>query len=161
MPKSTVDVSVIIATYNRDETLRQTLVCLLNQDPAAREIIVVDQSQGHKEETRRFLGQLIDSKQITYIFQSEPNAQRARNRAIAEAHGEVLLFVDDDVVMDSQLVGAHWRNYEDPEIAAVGGFYLEPGEAPLDKLPDYCHRPDTGWVYLPHCYTRRVESYLL
>jgi GT2 family glycosyltransferase len=156
-----VDISVIVVTYNRDEPLRQTLECLLKQAPAPREIIVVDQSTGHNANTQRFLNDVIEREQIRFIFQPEPNAQRARNRAIAEARGEVLLFVDDDVLMDEHLVGAHWKNYADSELAAVCGFYTEPGEGPLDVLTDDCKDPITGWVYFPHCYTKRVECYLL
>lgn len=159
--KSAVDLSVILVTYNRDEVLQQTLECLLKQAPAPREVIVVDQSRIHKADTQRFLEQLISTRQIVYLQQSEPNAQRARNRAIAEARGEVLLFVDDDVRMDCNLVAAHWENYSDPDTAAVCGFYLEPGEKPLDQLPDDYYRPITGWLYLPHCYTKRVQSHLL
>jgi len=157
--RNIVNVSVILPTYNRNEILQRTLENLLNQNPAPREIIVVDQSKEHNEMTRRFLDRLKESGQIVYIYQNEPHAQRARNRAIAEARGEVLLFVDDDVIMGSNLVGAHWRNYEDTEIAAVCGFYLEPTEKPLDKLPDEFYRPHTGWIYMPHCYTKRIESY--
>lgn len=159
--KESVDISAIVVTYNRDGALRQTLECLLAQRPAPREIIVVDQTSRHSEETQFFIEQLIAEGRINYIFQPEPNAQRARNRAIFEARGEVLLFVDDDVIMDERLVGAHWKNYEDSEMAAVCGFYLEPNEQPVDQLPDDCNDPVTGWVYFPHCYTRRVECYLL
>src|SRR5581483_5044286 len=159
--KKTVDVSVILPTYNRDAVLSKTLECLLAQDPRPKEIIVIDQSREHDAKTSSFLKDLIDRNQIIYIYQAQPNAQRARNTAIAESTGEVLLFVDDDVEMGSDFVGAHWRNYMDPEIAAVCGFYLEPGEVPLDELPDDCSHPLTGWIYTPHCYNKRVDSYLL
>ena len=49
--KPIVDLSVILPTYNRDRVLRQTLDCLLQQDPAPNEIIVVDQTRDHDQET--------------------------------------------------------------------------------------------------------------
>jgi GT2 family glycosyltransferase len=164
--KSIVDISAIVVTYNRDEPLRKTLECLLAQDPAPCEIIVVDQSLRHDEVTRHFLDRLMAEQQIRYIIQRQANAQLARNRAIQEAHGEVLLFVDDDVLMDEHLVDAHWKNYADREIAAVCGYYVEPEEdrefeTPCDELPDYCKEPTMGWIYFPHCYTRRTECYSL
>ena len=103
--------------------LKQTIDCLLKQDPAPKEIIVIDQTRQHDQETSEYLDHLVANKEIIYIYQAQPNAQRARNRAIAESTGKVLLFVDDDVKMDSDLIGAHWRNYDDPEIAAVCGYY--------------------------------------
>src|SRR5262245_10271528 len=92
-----VDVSVVVVTYNREESLRNTLTCLVNQEPAPREILVVDQSRQHDATTQQFLDQLRESERITYLHQAEPNAQRARNTAIREASGSVLLFVDDDI----------------------------------------------------------------
>lgn len=40
----TLDLSVIIVTYNRGPTLQRTLESVLAQSPAAREVIVVDQT---------------------------------------------------------------------------------------------------------------------
>jgi len=156
-----VDVSVIVVTYNRDGVLQQTLECLFKQDPVPREIIVVDQSENHDQRTQQFLDEAVNQNLIRYIFQSEPNAQRARNRAISEARSEVLLFVDDDVLMDETLVGAHWKNYADPDLAAVCGYYTEPGGYPIDKLTTDCQTPITGWIYFPHSYTKRIECYAL
>src|SRR5215510_12015466 len=95
--RDVVDVSVVVVTYNRDESLRHTLTCLVNQEPPPREILVVDQSREHDETTLEFLDQLRERERITYLHQVEPNAQKARNTAIREASGRVLLFVDDDI----------------------------------------------------------------
>jgi GT2 family glycosyltransferase len=159
--KRFVDVSAIVVTYNRNRPLQETLECLLKQDPAPREIIVVDQTLRHDAATQSFLKRLIELQSIRYIFQPEPNAQRARNRAISEACGEVLLFVDDDVVMDKTLVGAHWKNYQDPELAAVCGYYTEPGDQPNSELPPESELGVSGWIYFPHSYTKRTECYAL
>jgi GT2 family glycosyltransferase len=156
-----VDVSAIVVTYNRNAPLRQTLEGLLKQNPAPKEILVIDQSQQHDEETSRFLKRISDNQQIRLIPQPEPNAQKARNRAIKEASGEVLLFVDDDVVMDEMLVGAHWKNYSDRELAAVCGYYTEPGSPSTDELTPESLDPLTGWLYFPHAYTQRTECYSL
>jgi GT2 family glycosyltransferase len=157
-----VDVSVVVVTYNREDSLRTTLSCLSQQQPAPREILVVDQSQQHDAATQQFLDQLIERGQITYLHQSEPNAQKARNTAISEAVGQVLLFVDDDISAGPDLVGNHWKNYvADPELDAVCGFYTEPGESPVNVLPSDCQDPVSGWVYFPHCYTQRTPCYSL
>ena len=75
---------------------------------------------------------------IRYEFQAEPNAQRARNHAIAEARCGVLLFLDDDVLLEPGMMAAHLANYADPGLAAVCGYYTEPGEVPLAglRVPD-------------------------
>ncbi|MDB4875814.1 MAG: Beta-monoglucosyldiacylglycerol synthase [Gemmatimonadetes bacterium] len=158
-PDVSVDVSVIVPTYNRGPALRRTLDCLAAQSPAPREIIVVDQSDQPDPTTQQMLGALSAQGIIRLVRQEIPNAQRARNHAIGEARGEVLLFLDDDVEMKPDLVGAHWANYADPEIAAVAGYYLEPSDSPTDVLPPECDHPTTGWLHVPHSYTKRIASH--
>jgi GT2 family glycosyltransferase len=159
-PGASVDVSAIIVSYDRDAPLRTTLECLLLQDPAPAEIILVDQTPCHDRETQAFLDGLVATGRMVRIEQAEPNAQRARNRAIEVARGEVLLFLDDDVVMEPGLAQAHWTNYREPDVAAVCGFFVEPGEAAVEDLPPEYSRPTTGWIYLPHCYGKRIDTHL-
>ena len=155
-----LDLSVVIVTFNRGQTLLRTLESVLAQSPSAREVIVVDQTREHEPAVRNQLRQWSDCGAIRLLFQELPNAQRARNRAIAEAACEVLLFLDDDVILEPGMMAAHLANYADPALAAVCGYYTEPGEAPLDTLPAECRRRWTGWIHTPHCYSKRVECHL-
>lgn len=155
-----LELSVIIVTFNRGPTLLRTLESVLAQSPAAREVIVVDQTREHEPAVRNQLRQWSERGDIQLLFQELPNAQRARNRAIAEATCDVLLFLDDDVILEPGMMAAHMANYTDPMLAAVCGYYTEPGEVPLDTLPDYCQRRWTGWIHTPHCYTKRLECHL-
>jgi cellulose synthase/poly-beta-1,6-N-acetylglucosamine synthase-like glycosyltransferase len=53
----------------------------------------------------------------------------ARNRAVAASQGDVLLFVDDDVLApDRTLVSRHAANYDDPRVMAVVGRERQVGE---------------------------------
>ena len=134
-------------------TLRRLADCR----PQADEVIVVEQSEQLdvelEEAMKLFWGRGILMRQV------KPNAQVARNEAARGARSEILLFLDDDVVPDRNLIGAHMENYRDPGIHAVGGFYLEPGEEETDQL-----RPTNPWLPLtqlervPASYTRRLDS---
>ena len=53
-----------VVTFERDSVLVNTLQSLLRQDPAPREIIVVDQTRKHDSETQKFLDALIEQRQI-------------------------------------------------------------------------------------------------
>lgn len=114
-------VSLAIPTYGRDgvlvETLRQAFEC----EPAPSEIIVVDQTPEHDGPTTRFLEDAAARESIRWIRQAEPNLPRARNRALAEAKGDLVIFIDDDVILPRGFVGEHARNYTDPLVAAVAG----------------------------------------
>lgn len=151
-------VTAIIPTYNRPASVRRTLEKVFALDPLPDEILVIDQSDREDVELRSFVRRAPQGVVVRCLYHRPPNAQTARNRAVRQSVGDVLLFLDDDVLAEQDLVSAHLRNYADPSIGAVGGFYLEPGEAPTDWLPRHYFRKHTGWIYLPHGYIRRLES---
>lgn len=153
MNRTPTTVSVVIATYNRPDALRQTLADLAAQTRLADEVIVVDQS---RDEQGRPLDQgaaLPALPGLRYLGQSPPNAQRARNQAIREARGDLLVFVDDDVRMPPDFIANHLNTYQDrPEIDGVAGQVLEPGQAPTRMLPPQFRWPHNGWMFLPLNY---------
>ena len=95
---------------------------------------------------------------VHYLRHRPADAQAARNRAASAASGDILLFLDDDVLLEKDLIAAHLSNYDDPRIGAVAGFYLEPGERPADEFPPEYFRNHTGWIYFPHGYVRRTDN---
>ena len=133
MPKT---VSVIIATYNRFEALKQTLTDLRAQTHPPLEVLVVDQSRnesGHPADRRQ---ELAEFEGLRYVHQAIPNAQTARNSGIVAARGEVVLLVDDDVRISPEFIANHLRNYElEPDLDGVSGQTLDPGQQPTDELP--------------------------
>ncbi len=100
-----MDLSVIIATYNRCESLKDTLGSLLNQqitNGLSYEIIIADNNS--KDRTRevaesyktRFNGKL------KYLFEPRQGKPYALNKGIQEAAGEIIAFTDDDCVVDTK-----------------------------------------------------------
>jgi glycosyltransferase involved in cell wall biosynthesis len=84
--------SVIIPCYNSEETIERALKSVANQSFRDFEIVVVD--DGSSDKTR----EVIEKTEIEcrYIYQENSGASRARNRAVAEAKGEFLAFLDSD-----------------------------------------------------------------
>ncbi len=97
-------VSIVIATKDRAELLDAALGSLRSQvDAPPTEIIVVDNgSRDHTPSIARAHG-------ANYAFVAQPNRGKARNAGIARASGEIVLFVDDDVVTPPDFVAAHAR----------------------------------------------------
>ena len=95
---SGLDISVLIATYNRAEILRQTLESMtdLDREGLAVEFVVVDNnSSDHtKQVVESFSGKL----PIRYLFESRPGKNCALNKALDEvALAKLVVFTDDDV----------------------------------------------------------------
>jgi len=96
-----LDASVIVCTYNRAESLARTLHALAQQqlNPGVRwELIVVDNNS--RDDTRAVVERFAASgvvPVVRYVFEATQGLSHARNRAIEEARGELLLFTDDDV----------------------------------------------------------------
>lgn len=102
--------SVIIPTRNRADALRRCLEALREQAQQAGsfEIIVVD--DGSTDETCRLVSETsaesaIPVRLIELGKQMGPAA--ARNRGIAEAEGEIVVFIGDDIIVRNDFVAEH------------------------------------------------------
>jgi len=114
-------VSVIIATYGRDSCLVNTIRSVLLQDYPDFELLVVDQSADHTPEVENFLRNG-DDPRYSYHLITPPSLPAARNFGLARARGEIVIYIDDDVLLDPGFIHAHVKAYGRAErIAAVGG----------------------------------------
>jgi len=115
-------ISVIIPTYNRKDILVKCLNALNNQTlpPTDYEIIVVDDgSTDGTEDTIKNL-QLACKKQrttssyrkFTYLKQANKGPGAAKNLGIRHAVGELLLFMNDDIIADDTLLAEHLAAHE-------------------------------------------------
>lgn len=95
------EISVLIPTRNRPDDLLLCLRSVAAQRPKPLEVVVVDQSQTEmRDEVEAVLRP--HGLAVRYIHAPElEGLTHARNRAIAQASGSILLFVDDDVELDA------------------------------------------------------------
>lgn len=120
-------VSVVVPTYNRPQALLETVRSLLEQQYAASEIIVVDQSEDVPESVELFFRRDHVVK-LRYIRLEQPSLPKARNVGIQQASGDVVLFVDDDVVpLHDDFILRHVVNFTDPRVVGVAGRVIEDG----------------------------------
>jgi len=99
--------SIVIPTYRRRRTLERTFPTVAGQDlPNLEIIVVVDGStDGSSEYLRGFNG-------VRVIEQSNQGPAAARNAGVAAASGDVVLFLDDDMVCPSDLARKHLEAHE-------------------------------------------------
>jgi glycosyltransferase involved in cell wall biosynthesis len=91
--------SVTICTYNRARWLKETLAFITGQNyPADRwELIVVDNNS--RDGTSEVVAGYQRAPQPPrYVFETRQGSSFARNRAILEAKGEIIIFTDDDML---------------------------------------------------------------
>ena len=148
--------SVVIATYRREQVLIDTieaLLPLLVQLDGPSELLVIDQSEQHELATTWALQQWHDQGLIRWQRLSQPHLVQAMNRGLLAARGELVLFVDDDIVPLPGLVQGHIECHgRYSEAWAVVGQILQPGQAPAD-LPQRPH-PSPFWRDLDFPFNR-------
>lgn len=131
-------VSIVIPTYNREKVLIQTLVGLLKLEYKALEILVVDQSMRHSAEVTDALSIMNESGDIRWLKLSTPSIPNAMNVGALKALGEVVMFVDDDILIPCELVLEHAKEYAHADINAVAGQVIQSWEQALDtQEPSY------------------------
>jgi len=101
--------SIIIPTYNRQELLSRQLLCLSKQQgDFIEEVLVCD--DGSSTDTAATLEPFRSRLPGLTLLRQEDRgfrAGQARNMGILAARGEVLLFIDDDLLLPSNFVAAH------------------------------------------------------
>jgi glycosyltransferase involved in cell wall biosynthesis len=88
--------SIVIPTYRRSEKLPQLLESLVGQTFRAREILIIDQNPEQK--APQWFDEFATRLPLRIEFLQEPNASSARNLGFKLSTGDVVLFVDDDLV---------------------------------------------------------------
>lgn len=98
-------VTVIICTYNRADLLRQTLAGVAQQDyPAdALEVLVIDNNS--RDATPSVVAEFAGAPHVPrHVLETAQGLDHARNRGLAEARGDILLFADDDILVEPDWV---------------------------------------------------------
>jgi glycosyltransferase involved in cell wall biosynthesis len=128
--------SIIIPTRNRRKTLMQTLDALNSQTDAPEfEVVVAD--NGSTDDSAQALAERRDGFVLRIVHEAQPNRARARNVALAAASGDIAVFIDDDVIVPPQFLGAHIAAHRATGNAVVTG--------PILNVPSLEHRPKPDW----------------
>ncbi len=137
MSSMPVAISVVIPTLGTCPHLRGLLERLQRQNlgaisSASSRIEVLVIANLPKQELRSLVSSMYRSSQVSfeYLETGKVGVNLARNKGLERAKGEVILFLDDDAILDD-LEGAGenflqrhiQKHIENPEAAAIGGPY--------------------------------------
>ena len=136
--------SVVIVSYRRHACLCETLRALAPLvDPAAGEVIVVDQCP-----TSPLPSDVLATPGLRYVTPATPGMVAARNLGIQLARGDVVIFLDDDVIPLPGLIEGHLGAYADPAVGGVAGRILERDqEARTQPSDPRSMDPVRGWEF--------------
>ncbi|KAA1175058.1 glycosyltransferase family 2 protein [Marinobacter salinexigens] len=112
-----MDISVILATYNRDDILQKTLKSFenLNTDGFSWELIIVDNCG--LQSTQKLVESYTDLLPLKFLQETRPGKNYAISKGLSHSVGELLVFTDDDIVADkdwllNMLIGSqNFPNY--------------------------------------------------
>lgn len=168
-------ISIVIPTHNRCFLLKQALESALSQTAGNYEVIVMD--DGSEDETQDLI-RSFSCDRLHYRKKAQTGAPDTRNCGIEEAHGEYILWLDDDDVLSADTVKTHSAVLaRNPEVDVVYGALqyfdgnseqklrlFDPkdwsmnGDMLLSSLVAGCCIPNPGTLVRRSCY-RRIGRY--
>ena len=121
-----VTLSVVIPTLGRPGDLTETLASIVGGETLPKEVIVVDgdADRSARPVTERF-GSLQHEVAISYRA-SSPGIPTQRNLGMEDASGDVIVFFDDDVVVQPGLFSILAAAYRDRSVIGATGRVVEP-----------------------------------
>jgi glycosyltransferase involved in cell wall biosynthesis len=142
-------ISVILCTYNRDRYIFNVLQSIAEGDlpHSEYEIVLVDNNSNDntKAECDRFVEHYPDIK-FNYCVERQQGLSYARNCGIRQAKGDLLVYVDDDALVNKEYLSTYARFFaHNNDAVAAGG--------PILPQYDGCEEPE--WI--SH-YTRQLVT---
>lgn len=137
--------SVVVCTYNRKEYLLQCLKNIVESsiDSSKFEVLVIDNNSC--DETASLVSEFVQKfKNIFYFKETNQGLSYARNRAMREARGDFLLYLDDDALVNSHGL-EHLFDFltQNTDAAVIGGKCVIKY---LDKKPDWITKKGEDWI---------------
>lgn len=141
--------SVVINTLNRRASLERTLESLRYLRYPNFEVICVNgpSNDGTDELLEQWRGKIKIAKCL------EANLSVSRNIGIRHAAGDIVCFLDDDAVPEPSWLSALTLAYEDPSVAAAGGYIRDHTGTAYQAKHLVCDRYADSFTYDPKLHS--------
>jgi len=146
-------ISVIIPTYYRYEYLAEVLELLTEQTVTPYEVIIPDQTP-ERDRPEAFYKRYSEKLNLKVIDIEKPSLTYPRNMAAKKATGDILIFLDDDIVFNTDFIEKHVAVMEEENVDVVNGATTRrdalPEEYPwdinhLDPVRYFLSAPNWKW----------------
>lgn len=112
--------TIAVCTRNRTEDLKLCLDALMKLPDRGQEIIVIDNAPS-TDATKKLIEHY---PSVRYVLENRKGLDIARNRALAEASNDIVVFTDDDAMPDSDWLDKMLRNFNHPLVMCVTGMTM-------------------------------------
>lgn len=150
--KDKITLSIVIPTKNREKMLDMCLQSIVKQkaDESDYEVIVID--NGSTDNTRKTARAYRDRiKNFRYIYDARPGLHVGRNRGLLESRGELVGYLDDDVLLFPDWINAVLKAFEDEQVMRVGGSVIPYDMNLLTKEFRKRHEVTRGSYHFVYC----------
>jgi peptidoglycan-N-acetylglucosamine deacetylase len=119
-PEYQPQVSVVIPAYNEESVIVDTVRSALASNYSKLEIVVVD--DGSIDRTAELVrGNFGHDPRVRLLLQPNRGKPAALNNALREVTGEIVVSIDADTMVDSEVIPRLVRHFADPKVGAVAG----------------------------------------
>jgi cellulose synthase/poly-beta-1,6-N-acetylglucosamine synthase-like glycosyltransferase/spore germination protein YaaH/peptidoglycan/xylan/chitin deacetylase (PgdA/CDA1 family) len=119
-PEYQPQVSVIIPAYNEESVIVDTVRSALTSNYSKLEIVIVD--DGSIDRTAELVrGNFGHDPRVRLLLQANRGKPAALNNALREVTGEIVVSIDADTMVDSEVIPLLVRHFADPKVGAVAG----------------------------------------
>lgn len=126
--------SLIVTSYNRKSSLDRLCATLAQIGRGAPEFELVITLDGATDGSLELLHRWSETLPLRVLAQARRGPAAGRNSAIAAATGEILIFLDDDVIPLPGMIDRHIAAHrDDPSVVGIGPMLPPPGR----KLPPW------------------------
>lgn len=112
-------VSVVVPAYNEEMVIGACIDSILASDYSPRQIIAVD--DGSADGTLEAMRQYEDHADVTVVAKPNGGKASALNAGLAQAEGEVILFVDADGIFARDTISRILEGFDSEQVGAVCG----------------------------------------
>lgn len=117
------EATIVLCTYKRLDAARTALETLIAQDTDDYEVLVVNNDPANREMLA--IAQAFGDERVRYLDCPYPGLSAARNFSLYDARGSILLYVDDDGLMEKDCLRLICEAFsQHPDTDVIGGKIL-------------------------------------
>jgi len=114
-----IKLSIIVPTKNREDDLLNCVKSIIEQSVQPDELIIVDDGNLNSNQLDEILAKT--KVKFVYLKKSKPGLAKSRNLGIQKAIGDIIMFLDDDVILDKDYVMNILEVFENDKSNKIGG----------------------------------------